>query len=146
MSLLVKLKNRASGQPVIADDDDNEFDNIINCLAGVSLNKSIRVRSNDDNFAVARFDQLGTNDILELYQSGAEVARFEVNGKFRSLVPNGTAPMQFDSNTMCPGLNAEYLGGVGASGYQPIDAELTALAAIATNGFLSRTGAGTAAA
>lgn len=84
MSLLVLLKNRVTGQPVVADDDDNEFLNIINCLAGTSVNKSIRVRSNDDAFAVARFDQLGTNDIVEFFADGVEVARMEKTGKLVS--------------------------------------------------------------
>lgn len=81
MSLLVLLKNRAAGQPVIADDDDNEFLNIINCLAGVSSDKSIRINSNDNTFAVARFNQTGNNDILELFADNGEVVRFEKTGK-----------------------------------------------------------------
>lgn len=87
MSLLVLLKNRAAGQPVIADDDDNEFLNIINCLAGVSSDKSIRVNSNDNGFAVARFNQIGNNDILELYGDGSEVVRFEKTGKMVTFDP-----------------------------------------------------------
>ena len=84
MSLLVLLKNRVTGQPVVADDDDNEWLNIINCLSGSSLDKSIRIRSNDDAFAVARFDQLGANDIVEFFADGVEVARMEKTGKLVS--------------------------------------------------------------
>lgn len=80
MSLLVKLKNRQDGQPVIADDDDDEFLNIINVLAGQNVGKSIRVVNSDNAFACARFDQTGANHILELFGNGAEVFRFEKDG------------------------------------------------------------------
>lgn len=96
MSLLVLLKNRANGQPIIADDDDNEFLNLINCLAGTSIDKSIRVRSNDNSFAVARFDQLGTNDILELFLAGTEVARFDNNGNL--IINHGANPSVLINN------------------------------------------------
>jgi hypothetical protein len=84
MSLLVLLKNRVTGQPVIADDDDNEFLNIIDCLSGTSINKSIRVRNNDNAFAVARFDQLGANKIVEFFADGVEIASMEKTGKLVS--------------------------------------------------------------
>lgn len=97
VSLLVLLKNRAAGQPIIADDDDNEFLNIINCLAGSSIDKSVRIRSNDNSFAVARLDQLGTNDILELFLNGTEVAKFDNNGSLT--INHGANPFVLINNT-----------------------------------------------
>jgi hypothetical protein len=38
------------------------------------------VRNSDAGFACARFDQLGANNILELYADGLEVFRFEKDG------------------------------------------------------------------
>ena len=80
MSLLVLLKNRAAGQIVVADDDDNEWLNIINTLAGQDVGRSIRVVNSDNAFACARFDQKGANHILELFADGAEKFRFEKDG------------------------------------------------------------------
>lgn len=124
MSLLVLLKNRATGQPVVADDDDNEWLNIIDCLAGTSVNKSIRVRSNDNSFAVARFDQLGANDIIELFVNGVEIVRVEQTGKIKSLVATGTAPIDVDSTTKCPNLNADLLDGLDSTAFAQLGTHL----------------------
>ena len=80
MSLLVKLKDRQNGQPVIADDDDNEFLNIIDVLAGQNVGKSIRIVNSDAAFACARFDQLGANHIVEFFANGGSVGRVEKDG------------------------------------------------------------------
>src|SRR5688572_19063857 len=63
---------------------NSEFNNLVDLLAGSSTGFSIRVRSNDNAFAVARFDQLGNNHILELFSNGAETFRFEKDGDFVS--------------------------------------------------------------
>jgi hypothetical protein len=97
MSLAIRLKNRSTGQPVVADDDDAEFDNIYNLLGGVSLDKSIRVRSNDAAFATARFDQLAAANILELYRNGASKVRFNMDGNL--VFEHGDDPSILLTNT-----------------------------------------------
>jgi hypothetical protein len=97
MSLLARIKNRQNLQPVIALDDNNEFDNIINAIAGVSIDKSIRVRSNDNSFAVARFDQLGTNRIAEFFKNGSERSWFDTNGNL--VIQHGDVPSIFLDNS-----------------------------------------------
>ena len=84
---------------------------------------------------------LGTNAVL----SGATFtinsgATFTVSGTFAGTPTGGTLNL---SNTTLT-LPATVSGGT--SSLQPLDAELTAIAALSTNGLIARTGAGTAAA
>jgi len=48
-----------------------------------------------------------------------------------SQIAIGTAPIEVTSTTMCTNLNADLLDGVHAAGFQPLDADLTAIAALA---------------
>lgn len=111
MSLIARLYDFAPGAVIRSQEFDDEFNQIVNMLSGVSQDKSIRVRNNNASFAAARFDQLAANDILELFASGVEVGRIEQSGKFKSLVATGTAPIDVDSITVCPNLNADLLDG-----------------------------------
>ena len=86
MSLLTRVTDFTPGSIIQSQPFDDEFNQLVNILSGVSSNKSIKVISNDDTFAVARFDQRGVNNILELYANGAEVGRVEKDG---DLVVNG---------------------------------------------------------
>lgn len=108
MSLLVKLKDRQTGQPVIADDDDNEFLNIINLLAGQDVGKSIRIVNSDPAFAAARFDQnAASGNILELFRQGSSRAFFNNlgdlvinhdNAAFALVNPTAARLFQIDVN------------------------------------------------
>lgn len=81
MSLLVKIKDRQNGQPVVADDDDNEFLNIIDVLAGQNVGKSIRIVNSDSNFAAARLDQnVGSGNIAEFFKQGTSKSVIDNNG------------------------------------------------------------------
>jgi len=86
MSLLARVTDFAPGTEIQSQPFDDEFNQLVNLLAGVSQNKSIRVISNDSSFAAARFDQRGTNDIIEGFADGAEVFRVEKDG---DIVGNG---------------------------------------------------------
>lgn len=57
----------------------------------------------------------------------------------------GGAPFQVVGTTLVGNLNADLLDGLDATAFQPIDADLTALAGLGTTGIIVRTGAGTAA-
>lgn len=80
MSLLARTTDFQPGKIIQSQPFDDEFDQLVDLLAGNSQNKSIRVISNDDDFAVARFDQRGANHIIEGYANGGEVFRLEKDG------------------------------------------------------------------
>lgn len=105
MSLLARVTDFLPGTEIQSQPFDDEFNQLVNLLSGVSQNKSIRILSNDNSFAVARFDQRGTNDILELFADGAEVVRFEKSGKLVTTHP--------DVNT---GFNADKVDGFDLAG------------------------------
>jgi hypothetical protein len=84
MSLLARITDFTPGAIIQSQPFDDEFNQLVNLLAGVSQNKSIRVISNDSSFAAARFDQRGSSKILELYGDGAEVFGFEKDGDITS--------------------------------------------------------------
>lgn len=85
---------------------NSEFNNIIDLLSGASTSFSIRVRNSDNAFAVARFDQLGNNHILELFSNGAETFRFEKDGDFVSPFLSSVAGVfTFTSIPVGPGSN-----------------------------------------
>lgn len=117
MSLPGRINDFQALSEVQSQPFDDEFDNIINILSGVSQDKSIRIRNNDNTFAVARFDQLGTNDIVEFYKSGSEVLAIANNGQIVSSVAGGTAPISVVSNTLCTNLNADLLDGLHSSAF-----------------------------
>lgn len=112
MSLLARLFDFQPNTLIRSADLDSEFNQIVNMLSGVSQSKSLKVRNDDPAFAVARFDQLAANNITEYYASGVEKAKIEVTGKFKSLVPTGTAPIDVASTTVCPNLNADLIDGI----------------------------------
>ena len=84
MALPARLVTFAPLALIKSSEFNSEFNNIVDLLSGASTGFSIRVRNNDNAFAVARFDQLGTNHILELFSNGAETFRFEKDGDFVS--------------------------------------------------------------
>jgi hypothetical protein len=80
MSLPARIFDFTSGTLIKSQEVDDEVNQIINVIGGANIGKSIRVRNSDNAFACARFDQLGSNFILELYADGAEVFHFEKDG------------------------------------------------------------------
>lgn len=121
MSLLARLTDFQAGTIIASQPFDDEFNQLVNMLNGGSQNKSIRVRNNDSSLACARFDQLAANDILELFSGGGEVARIEQSGKFKSLVVTGTAPIDVNSITVCPNLNADLIDGIEGANIAKLD-------------------------
>jgi hypothetical protein len=91
MSLLARVGDFTPGAIIASQPFDDEFNQLVNALSGISSNKSIRVISNDDLFAVARFDQRGNNDIIEGFFNGAEVFRVEKDGDIVGLGLTGAA-------------------------------------------------------
>lgn len=81
MSLPARVTDLQPFATILSGELDSEFNNLVNLLNGTDQTRSIRVRSNDNAFAVARFDQLGASaNILELFSSGVEVGRIEKDG------------------------------------------------------------------
>ena len=80
MSLPARIFDFAAGTVIKSQEVDDELNQIDNILSGANIGKSIRVRNSDAAFACARFDQLGANNILELYADGLEVVRVEKDG------------------------------------------------------------------
>lgn len=113
MSLLARLFDFQVGAIIKSQEFDDEFNQIVNMLSGVSQNKSISIKNNDASFSVARFDQLAANHVVEFFVSGVVKSRIEQTGKFKSLVVTGTAPIDVDSTTLCPNLNADNVDGKG---------------------------------
>lgn len=106
MSLLARATDFQPGGVILSQPFDDEFNQLVNALSGISQNKSIKVISNDDAFAVARFDQRGTNHIIEGYADGAEVFRLEKDGDIVSLGLVGAAGIYtFGSIPLFPNAN-----------------------------------------
>jgi hypothetical protein len=81
MSLPARITDFQPLATILSGEVDSEFNNLVNILNGTDQTKNIRVRSNDNSFAVARFDQLGsTANIVEFYSGGVEVGRVEKDG------------------------------------------------------------------
>lgn len=81
MSLPARITDLQPLATIFSGELDSEYNNLVNILNGTDQTKSIRVRNNDNAFAVARFDQLGASaNILELYSGGVEVGRVEKDG------------------------------------------------------------------
>lgn len=98
---------------------DSEFDSLINLLNGTDQTRSIRVRSNDGSFAVARFDQLAASaNIAEFFRGGVSVARFDNSGNL--LIEKDSPFIVMQDNTGQVGTNfaMNYNGGVTVIGRQ----------------------------
>lgn len=92
MSLPARITDLQPLATILSGELDNEFNNLVNILNGTDQTKNIRVRSNDNSFAVARFDQLGSSaNIVEFYSGGVEVGRVEKDGDLVVLGLTGAA-------------------------------------------------------
>ncbi len=81
MAALTKIFDRTAGQPIIADNDDAEFDNIYAALNGSSSDKALILRGNDPADAAVRIHQHDSGGtILSLRDgAGSGTERFRVD-------------------------------------------------------------------
>jgi hypothetical protein len=141
MSLLARLHNFVGGTPAIADEVDEDFDQLVNALNGTSTGKNLVTRYSNATEAPYAFDQLGVGLISEWRQSGATKAKVNNNGSFETIqqfistVVTGTAPLVVASTTKVTNLNADLLDGLDQSNF---------VRDPGGNGLVSRTGAGSA--
>jgi len=92
MSLPARITDFQPLATILSSEVDSEFNNLVNILNGTDQTKNIRVRSNDNSFAVARFDQLASSaNILEFFSGGVEVGRVEKDGDLVCLGLSGAA-------------------------------------------------------
>lgn len=77
MSLLSRIFDFQPNTVIRSGDIDSEFNQIIDLLSGVGTGKSIRIRNNDSSFAAARFDQLGSANVVEFFLGGVQVGKWD---------------------------------------------------------------------
>jgi hypothetical protein len=124
MSVLVRLYNFVGGTPAVADQVDDEYNQIINALNGTSTDKNLVTRYSHATDPPYAFDQLGAGLLAQWKQSGVEKARINNDGSF-----------QTTSTTLAVNFNADLLDGFHQSSF---------VRDPGGNGLVSRTGAGSA--
>ena len=132
----------AAPSAILADDELLSFGGIgygATGFSGVRASLDLFAAENWTDAAQGTYFRFVTTPIGSTVQ--VEVARFTAGGQLQVNVATGTAPLAVSSTTLCTNLNADLLDGLHATAFQPVDADLTAIAALAGTGLLCRTAA-----
>jgi hypothetical protein len=128
MAVLTRINNFAPGSLIVSQQVDDEFDQLVNILSGVSTNKNVVIKFSDGATPPLVADMLGAGPIQQWKNNGAEQARVNNDGSFRttrqfiSTLTTGTKPIDVASTTVCTNLNADLLDGINGSQFVRNDA------------------------
>lgn len=114
---LNRLYDFESGAPIVAQEVDDEFNQIVNLLNGTSNTKFMLLKNNNATDPVCRMDQLGTGPIVEFKKSGTTKVSIGNTGQIISSVTTGTAPLAVVSTTVNTNLNADLLDGLDSAAF-----------------------------
>lgn len=117
MATLARLNDFTAGTTAVADDVDAEFDQLVEALNGTKTNVRYILKAADAGNPVLELDNTSGGPLLRLKKSGVTRATFNLEGVLDSDVPDGTAPLDMLSTTVCPNLNADMLDGQHASAF-----------------------------
>lgn len=117
MSLLSRIYTFAAltGLPIYGDNVDDELNQIINALAGISTNKRISIIYGSGTQPPLKLNQTGAGDIAKFQASGVDVLTVANNGQIVSSLITGTAPIVVASTTKVTNLNADTVNGIEGS-------------------------------
>lgn len=116
MSLLVKPNIHAAGAIITALAHNQNEDKLYEALNGVAITTNLLTKFSGAD-PVYDIDQLGAGLIARFKLVGVSKLEIQNSGKLKSLVVTGTAPIDVDSTTVCPNLNADKVDGLDASAF-----------------------------
>lgn len=118
MATLARLFDFTAGTPIVSNDVDSEFNQLVNVLNSTSTNVNLITRFSDAATAPLKLDQLGAGLIQEWAAAGVVVSRvtnagsFSTSQQFISTLATGTKPIDVTSTTVCTNLNADKVDGL----------------------------------
>lgn len=114
MSLLSRLKLFASltGQSILGNDMDDEFNQLYDVLSGNRTDKRIVIVYSNSSNAPLVINQLGLGDIFKAKIDNVDAVTINNSGQIVSSVLTGTAPIVTDSQTKVVNLNADLVNGI----------------------------------
>lgn len=117
MSVLSRVFNFTSlaGQPIYGDNVDDELNQLVNLVSGVSNNKRMYIVYSNASQPPLKVNQTGGGDLFKAQANGTDALTIANNGQIVSTVPTGTAPVVAASTTKCTNLNADMVNGIEGS-------------------------------
>src|SRR4051812_38625329 len=106
-SLISKLYRFIPGDVIRSDELDDEFNQIIDLLAGNSDDKRVYVQYTSATLPVLQLNQKGAGPIANFLKSGVSVLSINNTGQLVSSVAIGVAPFIIASTTKVTNLNAD---------------------------------------
>lgn len=85
MSVLVRITDFVPSTLIKSQEVDDEFNQLVNILSGVSTNKDALIKFSDGANPVLRVDQLGAGVIQQWLQNGTVKSRINNNGSLESV-------------------------------------------------------------
>lgn len=111
--------------PVLSLDPlDAEFNQYVGATGifnGGTTATKLLVKTSDANDPPLELDQIGAGPLAEWKQNGTLKVAILNSGKLDSSVATGTAPIEVDSATMCPNLNADMVDGIQGANIAKLD-------------------------
>lgn len=123
MAFLARLHDFTPATLIQSAQVDNEFNQLINALSGLSSANDFLLKYSHASDPVLTLDQVAGGLIQTWKQNNVEKARVNNNGGIQttnqliSTIVTGTAPINVASTTVCPNLNADLLDGLNASNF-----------------------------
>lgn len=111
------------------NDLDSEFNQYVGAAGvfnGGTTAKKLLVKSSDASDPPLELDQIGAGPLAEWKQNGTLKVSIENSGQIDSTVATGTAPIDVDSTTVCPNLNADLVDGIEGANIAKLDTHKTA--------------------
>jgi len=94
MAVLTRITDFIPNTLIVSQEVDDEFNQLVNILSGVSTNKDALIKYSDGSGAVLRVDQLGAGLIQQWLQNGSVKSRINNNGSFESIAGPALAASQ----------------------------------------------------
>jgi hypothetical protein len=126
MAVLVRITDFIPNTLIESQEVDDEFNQLVNLLSGVSTNKDTLLKYSHATDPVLRVDQLGAGEILRLLQNGAVKTVFDNSGHLYigegvtdATPANGLVSATGGSGTNIAGAHLDLAGGKGTGNAIP---------------------------
>lgn len=108
------------------DDEFNQYVGASGIFNGGTTGTKLLVKSSDAADPPLELDQVGAGPIAEWKQNGTLKVSVNNSGQIVSDVATGTAPIDVDSTTVCPNLNADTVDGIQGANIAKLDTNVAA--------------------
>jgi hypothetical protein len=117
MAIITRLYDFTPGTLIQSQQVDDEFNQILNLLSGVSSNKNVILAHNDGSTPPLTTNQTGAGSMLRVQKAGVTAFDF-TNAGTLNIITGSIAPITVASNSLvCTNLDADKLDGAQGSEY-----------------------------